>query len=123
MAKNYVGPGATVEHVAAAAITSGQVVTLGHCVGVALGDAAIGETVVCAIEGVFEVPKVPAAVFAVGEKLVWDISAAGGAGEFDDSSATPATGDLTGAAVAVKAGANLETTAIVKLTPGNATRA
>jgi len=53
----------------------------------------------------------------VGEKLVWDTSA----GKFDDSAATPASGDITGAAVAVIAGTSSDTTATVKLTPGNAT--
>jgi predicted RecA/RadA family phage recombinase len=66
---------------------------------------------------VFEVPKVSAAVFVVGEKLLWDVSA----GAFDDSAATPASGDVMGGAVAFRAGANAETTCYVKLTPGNAT--
>jgi len=69
-----------------------------------------------AIEGVFEAPKVSGAVFGVGEKLIWDVSA----GAFDDSAATPASGDVTGAAIAMRAGQNNETTCLVKLTPGNA---
>lgn len=99
-------------------VASGDVVPLQHCVGVAVTDIADGESGTLAIEGVFEVPKVPAAVFAAGEKLIYDDSAA----QFDDSSATPAAGDLTGAAIAVEPGANAETTAVVKLTPGNVER-
>ena len=80
--------------------------------------AATTGTGAVAVEGVFSgVPKVTAAVFAQGEKLIWDVSA----GKFDDSAAIPATGDVTGGAVAWVAGANLETTCTIKLTAGNAT--
>jgi predicted RecA/RadA family phage recombinase len=99
------------------AISSGDVVEMSGTLGVALTDIANGDTGAVAIEGVFTLPKVSAAVFAVGEKLIWDTSA----GAFDDSSATPASGDITGAAVAIVAGANTETTCTVKLTPGNTT--
>jgi predicted RecA/RadA family phage recombinase len=114
--------GDVVDYIAAGTITNGQVVVMGHTLGVALKGGASGETIPVAIEGVFELPKVPAAVFVVGEKLIFDISAASGAGEFDDSAATPATGDITGGAVAMRLGANAETTCLVKLTPGNATK-
>lgn len=118
MAKNFVQPGATIDHVATAAIVSGQVVVLKHLIGVALGNAAIGQSVAVAIEGVFSgLPKVSAAVFVVGEKLIWDTSA----GAFDDSAATAGAGDITGAVVATVAGAAAELTCTVKLTPGNAT--
>jgi predicted RecA/RadA family phage recombinase len=100
-------------------VASGDVVPLQHCVGVAVTDIPDGESGTLQIEGVVEVPKVSAAVFAQGEKLIWDADA----GAFDDSSASPATGDLTGAAIAAEAGANGETTCKVKLTPGNADRA
>jgi predicted RecA/RadA family phage recombinase len=96
---------------------SGAVVELKHQIGVALTDIANGAVGAVAIEGCYTVPKVSAAVWVVGEKLIWDTSA----GAFDDSAATPATGDITGAAVAMAAGANGETTAVVKLTPGNTT--
>lgn len=118
MAKNFVQPGETIDFVAAGTITSGQVVPLQHAVGIALGNATTGQSVAIALEGVFEVPKVAAAVFAAGEKLLWDTSE----GAFDDSAATPATGDIMGAVIAVKPGLNTETTCTVKLTPGNATR-
>jgi predicted RecA/RadA family phage recombinase len=101
------------------AVAANSVVELSHTIGVAAGDIPNGEAGTVYIEGVFELPKVSAAVFAVGEKLIWDTSAGG----FDDSSATPATGDITGGAVAMAAGANTETVCTVKLTPGNATLA
>jgi predicted RecA/RadA family phage recombinase len=105
-----------------ATILAGTLIKMMHTLGVALVDIAVGATGSVAVGGIISgVPKVPAAVFAVGEKLIWDVSAASGAGEFDDSAATPATGDVTGAAVAAVAGANAETTCTIKLTPGNAT--
>jgi predicted RecA/RadA family phage recombinase len=120
MATNYVQDGKTIDYTngTGSTITAGSIVELQHCLGVAVADIANGATGAVAIEGVFTLPKVSAAVFAVGEKLVYDTSA----NAFDDSAATPASGDLTGAAIAVKAGANLETTCTVKLTPGNVTR-
>lgn len=102
-----------------AAITSGSIVVMSHMIGIALADiAATTGTGPVAVEGIFSgVPKVSAAVFAVGEKLLWDTSAS----KFDDAAATPASGDIMGAVVAWEAGANAETTCTIKLTPGNAT--
>jgi predicted RecA/RadA family phage recombinase len=99
-------------------VVAGQVVAIGHMIGIAVENIANGATGSVAVEGVFNnIPKVTAAVFVQGEKLIWDASAA----KFDDSAATPATGDITGGAIAWVAGANLETTCTIKLTPGNAT--
>jgi len=99
-------------------VAAGGVAIVKHCVGVALVDIANGATGAVALDGVFSgIPKVTAAVFVQGEKLIWDTSA----GKFDDSSATPATGDITGACVAWVAGTSSDTTCTIKLTPGNAT--
>lgn len=98
-------------------VVSGQVVKMSHTLGIAVTDIASGAVGAVRVQGVYTVPKVTAAVFAVGEKLLWDVSA----GKFDDAAATPATGDVMGAAVAWKAGANLETECQILLTPGNAT--
>jgi predicted RecA/RadA family phage recombinase len=100
------------------AVVSGQVVKSGHTLGIAVGDIADGATGEIAIEGVFsDIPKVTGAVFAQGEKLIWDVSA----GKFDDSAATPASGDVTGGAIAFAAGTDGQTTCTIKLTPGNTT--
>ena len=117
MSDNYNGAGGVVNYTAGADIAAGDVVVLKHCIGVAIADIANGATGAVAISGRWTVPKVSGAVFVVGEKLIWDSSAS----SFDDSAATPASGDITGACVAAKAGANLETTCEVILTPGNAT--
>lgn len=121
MTTKFVARGDIVNYIAAGTIASGQVVVMGNTLGVALKSGSSGDTIAVAIEGVFELPKVSAAVFVVGEKLIFDISAASGAGEFDDSAATPATGDVTGGAIAMRLGANTELTCLVKLTPGNNT--
>lgn len=127
MAKNYESDGNTIQWTngTGAAVASGQMVKVGpSMLGVALVALANGATGSVAVEGVFSgVPKVSAAVFAQGEKLIWDVSANGALGAFDDSAATPAAGDVTGCAIAWVAGANTETTCTVKLTPGNATTA
>ena len=120
MTTKFVQNGDVVNYTAGADIAAGDLVVMGHTIGVALTDIANGAVGAVAIEGVFTVPKVSAAVFVVGEKLILDVSATPPA--FDDSAATPASGDITGGAVAMVAGANLETTCVVKLTPGNATK-
>jgi predicted RecA/RadA family phage recombinase len=120
MTTKFIQVGDTINYTAGANIAAGDLVVMKHTLGVALADIANGATGAVAIEGVFSgIPKVSAAVFAVGEKLILDVSATPDA--FDDSAATPATGDITGAAIAVVAGANLETTCTIKLTPGNTT--
>jgi predicted RecA/RadA family phage recombinase len=120
MATNYVSDGDVIQWTngTGSAVTAGSIVKAGNILGVALVDIADGATGSVAIEGVFDnIPKVSGAVFVQGEKLIWDVSA----GKFDDSAATPATGDVTGGAIAWAAGANLETTCTIKLTPGNST--
>lgn len=101
-------------------VSSGGVAPASHMIGVALVDIANGATgTVDFTPGrvYSNIPKVTGAVFAVGEKLIWDTSA----GKFDDAAATPASGDITGAVIAWEAGTNGQTTCTVMLTPGNAT--
>lgn len=124
MATNYIAEGKVVNFTAGANITAGSVVKMNKLLGVALTDIANGATGPVQIDGVFRCPKVSAAVIAVGESLTWDVSAAAGAGEFDDQLATPATGDVTGAAaVAMEAAGNAVLTVLVRFTgtPGTVT--
>ncbi len=117
MAKNFVQPGKVMTHTATGTVTSGQVLAIGALLGVALNSAVTGGAVEVAVEGVFEVPKVSTAVIAKGARILWDVSANSGAGAFDVGTATPATGDISGeAAVAWAAGANGQTTLLVKFT-------
>lgn len=119
--KNYVDNGTTLNYTntSGATIPSGRVLKIGNIIGVALADILNNETGAVQIRGKVTAPKVSAAVFVVGEKLLFDVSAGSGVGAFDDSAATPATGDVMGAAIAAVAGANTETTCTVVLTPGN----
>lgn len=125
MATNFVQDGDVIQWTngTSADVASGQMVRVGTgTLGVALVDIADGATGSVAIEGVFSgIPKVSAAVFVQGEKLIWDVSANANLGAFDDSAASPATGDVTGGAIAWVAGENGQTTCTVKLTPGNTT--
>lgn len=120
MSTQFLQDGDVIQHTngGVATIPANSIVAIGNLIGVALVDIAVGATGSVALEGVFSgVPKVASAVFAKGEKLIWDSSA----GKFDDSAATPASGDITGGAVAWVAGANTETTCTIKITPGNST--
>lgn len=119
MAKNFKQVGDVLDYTngTGSAIASGAVVILGAAgdatVGIALVDIADGESGAVQIDnGVFEVPKVSAAVFKQGESLVWDKSA----GKFDDNQATPATGDVSGGVIAAADGAASETTCLIRLT-------
>ncbi|WP_417511429.1 DUF2190 family protein [Methylophaga sp.] len=118
MAKNFKQVGDVLDYTngTGSAIASGSVVILGAAdatVGIALVDIADGESGAVQIDnGVFEVPKVSAAVFKQGESLIWDKSA----GKFDDNQATPATGDVSGGVIAAADGAASETTCLIRLT-------
>lgn len=106
MSTNYKQEGAVIQYTATGNIANGAVVKIGNVLGVALAAIAAGGVGPVRLEGVFLAPKVSGAVIAQGESLTWDVSA----GAFDDNLATPASGDVTGAAAhaweAAGAGAN-----------------
>jgi len=82
------------------AVSSGDVVVVGDQIGIAAVDIANGAVGNVYFSGVFNnIPKVTAAVIADGENVIWDDSASA----FDDKNATPAAGDVSGAASAVGA--------------------
>jgi len=114
--QNYIQDGKTIDYTnGGSAISSGDVVVVGKIIGVAVGDIANGETGVLAIEGVFDLPKVDAAVIAQGKNVIWDASA----GAFDDNAATPATGDVSGCCIAMEAlGATTSANIQVKINVG-----
>ncbi len=91
--------------------SSGDVVVIGNLIGICAVDIANGASGIVHLHGEFTVPKVTAAVFNAGEMLIWDASA----GKFDDNAATPATGDVSNAAIAVTAGTSSETTCRINL--------
>lgn len=117
MTTTYSQAGNVIQHTAAADIASGDVVKIGNLLGVALVDIPNGSTGAVSLSGVFLAPKVSGAVIAKGETLTWDVSASSGAGAFDDNAATPAAGDVTGAAaVAWEAAGDGVTSLLVKFT-------
>lgn len=122
MANNFVQDGDVINWTngTGSAVAAGQVVAIGQILAVALVAIAAGATGSVKTRGVFTVPKVSTAVIAAGESLLWDVSA----GKFDAKSATPATGDISGApAYAVEAAGNGATTLKVKLTGVPGTKA
>ena len=104
--KNYVQEGKTITVTAPAAVASGQYVTVGAIRGVAAYDAAQGEPVEVATEGVFTLPKVAADEITAGDLLYWNGAAC---------TKTAGTGAKPLVGVAVKPAAANATTVIVKL--------
>lgn len=112
--------GNVIQYAPAADVSAGSVVKMGNTLGVALVDLVSGVPGSVAIDGVHKLPKVSGAVIKAGESLTWDVSA----GAFDDNAATPASGDVTGAAaMAFEDAGNGVTSLAVKLTgvPGTVT--
>lgn len=116
MATNKVQEGKTLDYAnsSGSAIEAGSVVVVGQQIGIAVCDIANGESGPLAMEGVFTVAKVSAAVIAAGESVIWDTSASA----FDDNAATPADGDVSGCCVAWEAAGNGVTALAVKLNVG-----
>lgn len=73
--RNYIKSGSVMTVTASGAVSSGDVVETGSLVGVAATDAASGEQVEVALEGVYEVPKVSAQAWTQGVAVYWDSSA------------------------------------------------
>ena len=98
-------------------IASGDIVVVGQTedayLAVALVDIANGATGSVGSNCTVTAAKVSAAVFKEGESLTWDLNVAA----FDDNQATPASGDVSGAASRAEVdGADAELTCTVHLT-------
>ena len=104
--KNYIQEGKTITVTAPAAVTSGQFVTVGAIRGVAAFDAASGDPVELATEGVFTLPKVAADNIGAGDLLYWNGAAC---------TKTAGTGSKPLVGVATKPAATNSTTVQVKL--------
>jgi predicted RecA/RadA family phage recombinase len=72
MATNYIQPGDVLEVTAPEATTSGDGTLVGLLFGVALHDADNGAVVRIQTTGVFELPKVSAQAWTVGQLIYWD---------------------------------------------------
>lgn len=73
--RNYVQRGDTLTVPAPREVTSGEGVVVGSIFGVANGDAAEGELVDLDTVGVFNLPKLAADAYEVGEPVFWDDAA------------------------------------------------
>lgn len=110
--KNYLQPGDKLTVPAPATVTSGSGTVIGGSLfGVATHDAANGVTCTFLTEGVVELPKLSTAVFAVGDRVAWDVSAS------QLISSSFAAADVLNVGVVVEAAGNPSATAKIKLTP------
>src|SRR5690606_35118552 len=73
--KNFVQPGNRITVPAPAPVKGGEVVIIGELAGIAFGDAAAGEPVDLALNGVFDLPKVAADAITVGDAVYYDATA------------------------------------------------
>lgn len=98
MTVKYVEKGETIDYAntSGSTILANTPVVVGEQIGVAIDDIPDQTTGVLAMEGVFNLPKVDAAVIAQGERVLWDSSA----GAFDDSAAIAASGDVSNCCIA-----------------------
>lgn len=71
MAKNFIQPGITIPVPAPADIKSSEGVLVGKLFGVAQYDAKQNEEVEINTRGVFDLPKVSAQAWAVGDAVYW----------------------------------------------------
>ena len=91
--KNYVQPGNVVSLPAPYDVPSGGGLLVGALFGVATVDATTGNPVETAVDGVFDLAKVPAQAWTVGVKIYW--------ADGPKQATTTATGNtLIGAAIA-----------------------
>lgn len=70
--KNYVQRGENITVPATAAVASGEPVVIGALVGIAAGDAEIGADLDMVTAGVFDLPKVGADAFDIGDVAYLD---------------------------------------------------
>lgn len=112
MATKQVGNGSSVQYTnsSGSTITADTVVVMGSnsdaMIGVVHEDILDTETGTVYTDGVFRLAAVSAAVIAQGEGVMWDSSAS----SFDDNQATPASGDVADAGIAMAASGNGDTT-------------
>lgn len=113
--KNYIQPGANLDVSAPYEVNSGEGVLIGQLFGIANADAANGAAVVITTEGVFDIAKESAGVFAsVGAPVYFDIATKTARSHSDaDSNSAGESEALIGVTVAA-AGAGA-TTVRVKL--------
>lgn len=111
MAKNFIQPGNTVtwtnpDVTGSVDVASGDGVVAGSLFGVAQTDIAVGDSGELALTGVWELPKVSAQAWTVGQRIYWDAAA---------GNATTAASSNKLIGVAIEAAANPSATGKVRL--------
>lgn len=95
------------------AVSAGDIVAIDGILYVATVDIANGASGILRTNYAVKAPMVNGAAISAGQSVIWDVSA----GAFDDNAATPATGDISGAAArAIADGNDTTDTVEVKLT-------
>lgn len=98
-----------------ATVSSGDPFVIGTLLCVALVDGVSGTEMEFAVDEVYRLPKLDAAVITQGDSVDFD-SSAGTAGEIDDNAMVPASGDLQDCGIAWESkGATTGETILVKL--------
>ena len=111
--KNFIGVGTRVTLTAAAVTTSGQPVLIGSLFGIAENAAAIGEPLVLAMNGIYDLTKTASQAWTVGQLIDWDVA-------ISRVTNVVATNKLVGVAVLAVGAAAGETTGRVRLTAASA---
>ncbi|MCD9097052.1 DUF2190 family protein [Luteimonas fraxinea] len=96
----------------AADVVSGQVVTQGRLLGIAVTNGKAGETIAVHVEGAFRLPKLGTAVIATGDPVHWDIAP----GRVVVTGT--AAGDVENFGYAIASAANGTSDVLVRLCPG-----
>lgn len=89
---NFIEHGDRILHTLGADAVSGDPLVVGTgLLGIAMNNGAAAAVIDTAVEGVYRLPKVSAAVILRGDSVFWDVSAS----EVDDNAAVKAAGDFT----------------------------
>lgn len=110
--RNKVQNGESITFTASGAVSSGDVVVVGQLLVIAATDVANGADGEGEPQGVFTCAKTAGEAWTKGAALMWDASASAFVVQ---AGKTPATGDVTNAAVAWAAAASADTTGEVEL--------
>jgi len=110
--KNAYQDGRVLDVTLAADVASGQVVTQGRLLGIAVTNGKSGDTIAVHVEGVFRLPKLGTAVIATGDPVHWDIAP----GRVVVAATT--AGDVENFGYAVESAGNGTTEIHVRLCPG-----
>jgi len=107
MNATYVQAGRSIDYTPTAAVAAGDIVVLGSRAGIAKLDIAANELGALALDGVFDVVKADATVFADKSRVFWDVS--------DSVAVAAPTSDTVYLGQAIAAAASGETTVRVLL--------